>query len=152
MHQLFLVDMPATLALAQRTTTGGEAVPTAPAGAEGAPGGAGPQPAGGVEPFFIIIMMMMVLMIVMTVMSGRKQRKQKKQMMESLRRNDRVQTIGGVIGTVIEIKDSEVLVETDRTSGTRVRFSKAAVQQVIQSSGGGGDAAEPVEPRIEPQP
>lgn len=154
MHQILLVPVmnaltsPATLTLAQRTTTGGEAAPAAPAGdATGAAQGA---PAGG-GTFFFIIMAFMVLMIVMTIMSGRKQRKQKQQMLSALGKNDRIQTIGGVIGTVIEIRDNEVLVETDRASGTRIRFSKAAVQQVLRSASGGAQS-EAAEPKIEPAP
>lgn len=153
MHQMLLVPVmnaltsPATLTLAQRTTTGGEAAPAAPAGD---PTGA-PQGAAGSGMFFFIIMAFMVLMIVMTIMSGRKQRKQKQQMLSALAKNDRIQTIGGVIGTVVEIRDNEVLIETDRASNTRIRFSKAAIQQVLRSAAGGAQS-EAIEPKIEPAP
>jgi preprotein translocase subunit YajC len=45
-----------------------------------------------------------------------------------------VQTIGGMIGRVIELKPDTALLEVDRNSGSRVTVSRAALQQVIESS------------------
>lgn len=137
--------------LAQNGPTGAPGVPT---GTPGAPGGtqqvvpdAGPggAPPAGSNPFTFIFPLMiglLLFMIISSVMGQRKQRKQKDAMLGGLRRHDQVQTIGGVIGSVVEVRDHEVVVETDRASGTRIRFSKTAIQQVLKPGPGGSGSGE----------
>jgi preprotein translocase subunit YajC len=43
-----------------------------------------------------------------------------------------VQTIGGVIGTIVEVKDAEVVVKIDETTNTKIRFARSAIQQVLE--------------------
>lgn len=115
-------------------------VPGAPGAGEGAPltgngaGGAGGGATGGggnMTFFFLIIAMMIGLMLIMS-MSGRKQRKERDKMLSGVKRNDRVQTVGGVIGTVIELTDSEMVLRVDEASNTRIRFARSAIQQVLR--------------------
>ena len=40
-------------------------------------------------------------------------------------------TIGGVVGTVVEVKDAEIILKVDETSNTRITFTKSAISQVI---------------------
>lgn len=130
--------------LAQRggaTETGGTGTQ-----ADGANGEGAAQPgAGGDMMQFIFLMMLglLVFMIVMSVTQGRKQKRQRAELLGSLKKQDRVQTIGGVIGTVAELHDDEVVLRVDDSSNTRIRFSKTAVQQVLKSGSGGGGAVEP---------
>jgi preprotein translocase subunit YajC len=115
-------------------------------GVEGAPGGAAPpagRPGGGAFDYILPLLLgLMLFMIITSVMGQRKQKKQKEAMLGGIRKHDQVQTIGGVIGTVIEVRDNDVLVETDRASVTRIRFSKHAIQQVLKSGGGSGSGGE----------
>jgi preprotein translocase subunit YajC len=97
------------------------------------PGGGGGEvssPFGG-GIFWIVILMFVVLMLV-TSMSGRKQRKEREKLISSVKRNDRVQTVGGIIGTIIELTDSEMVLRVDETSNTRIRFARTAIQQVLR--------------------
>lgn len=55
-----------------------------------------------------------------------KKQKEQKKFRENLKAGDRVITIGGVHGKVLEVTDTTVLVSSE---GTKLRFSKAAVQQ-----------------------
>lgn len=63
--------------------------------------------------------------------SKRKQDKQRQSMIDSLKKNDRIQTIGGILGTVIQIDAGEVLVKVDETSNTKIRFTRSAIHRVI---------------------
>ncbi len=63
--------------------------------------------------------------------SKRNQDKSRKQMLEQLKRGDRIQTIGGILGTVIEIRDGEVLVKVDESSNAKIRFSRSAIHRVV---------------------
>lgn len=101
---------------------------TAPAG--GAPGQAAPGPGGG----SFLLFLLPVLLIFMLFMSSRAQKKERRKtqdMLGSLRRGDRVQTVGGVIGRIAEIRDSEVVLKVDEQAGIKMRFAKSAVQKVL---------------------
>jgi preprotein translocase subunit YajC len=53
-------------------------------------------------------------------------------MMASLKKQDKVQMIGGEIGTIAELTDDEVVL---RVEEGRIRFARSAVQAVLASKG-----------------
>ena len=121
--------------------TGGDDV--APAG-EGAPATEGPdgeptsQPAkgkgkgllGGQWQFFLIIGGVFLLMMIMSGRGRKKQESKRRQMLEELKKGDKVTSIGGICGTVIEVRDDEIIVKTDETNNTRMRFARWAIRGV----------------------
>ncbi len=112
----------------------------------GSPTGAQPTPkAPGLfdGPFMIIMIGMVVLMLATSVFSGRKEKKKRAELMRALGKGDKVMTTGGIIGTVTELTDDEVVVKTDESSNTKIRFTRAAVQQIIKKSGAPASTAEP---------
>ena len=56
----------------------------------------------------------------------------RKSMLDQLKRGDRIKTIGGILGTVVEAKDDEVLVKVDESSNTKIRFARSAIHQVLE--------------------
>ena len=48
-------------------------------------------------------------------------------MLQSLKKNDRVRTIGGIFGTVIEVKGDEVVLKVDEANNTRIHVSVSAI-------------------------
>jgi preprotein translocase subunit YajC len=60
-----------------------------------------------------------------------KERGKFEQMLKDLKRNDRVQTIGGMLGTVVEVRDNEVVLKIDEASNTKVRVTRGAIKEVI---------------------
>lgn len=87
---------------------------------------------------FPILIIFVVLMFGMTFLTSRKEKKRRKEMLSKLDKKASVQTIGGIMGSVIEVKDDLVVLEVDKSSNTRMTFSRAAIQQVLDS--GDGDA------------
>lgn len=59
-----------------------------------------------------------------------KQEKQRVAMLSALKKGDRIQTIGGIMGTVVETRDDEVIVKVDETSNTKITFSRSAIHRV----------------------
>lgn len=118
--------------LGQATTGAVEAASgVAPAG--GAPAGGKPPP--GIfdilmGPFFPIMLVLLILWVVV-LRSKRTQDKQRQSMLEALKKGDRIETIGGAMGTVVEVRDGEVLVKVDETSNTKIRFRRSAIHRVI---------------------
>lgn len=130
-----VAGMLASPALAQTIGDPGTAPPAggAPIGGTGG-GGAAPaqSPFGGT--FLLLMVGLMVFMIVTTIMSGRRQKKERERLLTSLKKHDRVQTHGGIIGSIVELKDTEVVLKVDAANNTRITFAKSAVQQVLQPS------------------
>ena len=106
-------------------------------GAEGAPLGGPVAPAAGpaADPFggtfLLLIGGMFLVMIFFSISSGRKEKKRKAELMASLAKGSKVQTIGGILGTVVEVRDDELIVKVDENSNTRLRFAKSAVTTVL---------------------
>ena len=115
-------------------------------GGAGGPGNSQPTGGGGMPPFLWLMVMMLMVVVIFSMMGGRKEKKKREAMMGALKKHDKVQTIGGIIGVVAEIGADEVVLRVDETSKTRVRFSRSAIQQVLKSGagsdGGGAGAAE----------
>ena len=115
---------------------GSAPVAPAAAGAEGAAsaanGAAAPAtgPAGG-SGFLIIMMVLLGTMVLFSVMSGRREKKKRAELLGSIKKHDKVMTVGGVLGTVVEMKDDAVVLKVDETSNTRITFSKSAISQVM---------------------
>jgi preprotein translocase subunit YajC len=94
--------------------------------------------------FFMILIVVMVAVVGFSMFNQRKDKKRRAALIQAISKNDTVQTIGGMIGRVIELKPDTALLEVDRNSGSRVTVSRAALQQVIESaestsSGGNAD-------------
>ncbi len=103
----------------------------------GAPGGATPQTSPGLGMWFLpLIAVMFVLMIFLSGRAQRAERKKKQALLDGLKKHDRIQTIGGILGTVTEIRDDEVIVRVDDATNTRMHFAKSAIQQVVRPGAG----------------
>jgi len=115
-----------------------------PLGPSGGPAGPAPNPFGG--GFLFIMIGIFVLMIFMTTMGQRKEKKRREEMLGALGRYDRVQTSGGMIGTIVELKDDEVVLKVDEATNTKVHVVRSAVQAVLKKGRGGGAASDSLEP------
>lgn len=113
-------------------TQGADSTPLgAPAGGGG---GAPKSPFGGMG-FMYVLLLFFLMMMLMSVFSGRKEKKRRSEMLSGLKRHDRVQTIGGLIGSVAEVRDDEVVLKVDESTNTKVRVVRSAVQAVLKRSG-----------------
>ncbi len=75
----------------------------------------------------IFLAMMFVLMYLILFRGPRKKQQQHKQMVQSLQKNDRIRTIGGIIGTVVDIKDDEITLKVDESNNTKVKVASSAI-------------------------
>lgn len=95
-------------------------------------------PSGGQGVMGLFPIALMFAVVVFMMMSSRSQRKREQRdrdkMHSNLAKNDRVLTIGGVIGTVVAVKDTEVVLKVDETTNTKMTFLKTAVQRVLDET------------------
>jgi len=125
---------------------GGQSVPQGPgAQGQGQPGsaqqqqpGAGTQPTGqggggSGFPLLWILAIVLVGMWIFMMTNQHKEKKKKQQMQDSLQKGAKVQTVGGVIGTVVEVRDDEIVLKVDENANTRMRFTRDAIRSVTES-------------------
>ena len=99
-------------------------------------------PPSGPSSIMLIMGVPLLFLVLMSFWMNKKEKKKRQSLMEAVKRNDRVLTVGGIIGTVVEIRDDEIVLRVDDNTKTKIAFSKASVQQVIRSSEGGGGNAD----------
>ena len=76
---------------------------------------------------FILIGLMLVMMYLILFRGPRKKQQKHKKMMQTLSKSDRVQTIVGIIGTVVDIKDDEVTLKIDESNNTKMKILRSAI-------------------------
>ncbi len=75
----------------------------------------------------ILFGLMAVVMYFLLFRGPRKKQQQHKQMVQTLQKNDRVRTIGGIIGTVVDIRDDEITLKVDESNNTKIKVATSAV-------------------------
>lgn len=113
----------------------------APAGGA-APTGAPTSMPPTFYPFLAFLAAMMVFMFIMSRNQRKREEKKRNNLLDNIKKNDRVMTIGGIIGTVVNVKEGQITLKVDEGSNTKITFAKRAIQQVLQ-----GDE----EPKLEDQ-
>jgi preprotein translocase subunit YajC len=83
------------------------------------------RPFGGMA--WIWIVLMFVLMYFILFRGPQRQKQQRKKLVQSLQRNDRVQTIGGILGTIVDIKDDEITLKIDESNNTKIKVTSSAI-------------------------
>lgn len=78
----------------------------------------------------LLIMILIFYFLIMRPQS--KKQKETKNMLESLKKGDKVTTIGGIRGTVDGVKDDIVSVRVD--GNTKIDFIKSAISSVADSA------------------
>ena len=84
---------------------------------------------------FLPLILIFVVMYLLLMRGPRKQQQQHKQMVQSLKKNDRVRTIGGILGTVVDIRGDEVTLKIDESTNTKIRVSTSAVGKNLSTEG-----------------
>ncbi|UCE58196.1 MAG: preprotein translocase subunit YajC [Phycisphaerales bacterium] len=91
------------------------------------------QPAAPQFSFFLPALLFAMLIFIF--LSSRSQKKREKREREDMfgrmARNDRVLTIGGIMGTVISVKDNEVVLKVDESTNTKMTFLKTSIQRIL---------------------
>ena len=83
------------------------------------------KPFGGPEWIFIGLMLLVIYFLLFR--APRKKQQEHKQMVQSLKKNDRVRTIGGIIGTVVDIKGDEITLKVDESNNTKIKVTSNAI-------------------------
>jgi preprotein translocase subunit YajC len=91
---------------------------------------------------FVLPMILLALFLFLSSRSKKTQERKTQDMLNAIKRGDKVQTIGGILGTVVEARDTEVLVKVDETNNTKIRFSRKAIHRVLEDESAAAAASE----------
>lgn len=98
-----------------------------------AQGGKGSGSGGMAGSFIPMMVVMFIVIYFFMIRPEQKKQKQKQNMMGNLKKGDKVLTIGGVYGTVGNVKDDVVMVKI--SENTTVKLAKSAISNVITNKG-----------------
>lgn len=118
---------------------GGEA----PQGVSLDPGAPTGQPAGQPPPGWLVtlynvmpLILIGLLFYFLIVGGGRKRERQRQEMISGLSRGDRITTIGGIIGNVVDATGDEIVLKVDENNNTKIRITRSAVASVARQEAG----------------
>ena len=87
----------------------------------------------------LVPLILLVLVFYFFVIGGnRKRDRERRERIEKLGRGDRVVTIGGIIGSVVDTSGDEIVLKIDENNNTKIRITRAAVASVTKA----GEAVE----------
>ncbi len=84
------------------------------------------NPGGGLMSTIIMLAVMVGVFYFMLIRPENKRKKEAEQLRASIKTGDKVTTIGGIIGTVVNVKDDKFVLETGADQ-VRIEFAKWAV-------------------------
>ena len=81
---------------------------------------------------FFPLIIMVVLMYFLMIRPEKKRKKKEKEMLDALKRGDRICTIGGIYGTIMDIKDDTITLAVGRDNMSMVvaRWAIRSVEDV----------------------
>ena len=96
-----------------------------------------PQNSSGSIIIMIVLIVAIIGLFVWQTISGKKKQKEAQEMVNALKKGDKVKTIGGICGYVVEINDAEntFVLETGTDSKkSYVKFDKGAIYQTAPAT------------------
>jgi preprotein translocase subunit YajC len=98
--------------------------------------GTTPPPKSPGAMIWVFYALLIVMMYMIMFRGPKKKQQQHTRMIKGLEKNDRVRTIGGIIGTVIDVKDDEILLKVDEANNTKIRVATSAIGKNLTKESG----------------
>jgi len=73
-----------------------------------------------------MLVMMIAVFYFMLIRPENKRKKEAEQMRSSVKKGDKITTIGGIVGTVVDVKENKIVMETGADQ-VRIEFEKWAL-------------------------
>lgn len=88
---------------------------------------AAPAAGGSSAAFWIMMVAIFAVMYFFMIRPQQKQQKELRNFREGLKKGDKIVTIGGIYGTVVEVDDKTVVIKVD--GDVKLRMAKEAIQK-----------------------
>jgi preprotein translocase subunit YajC len=99
---------------------------------------------GSMTTTFITFGLIILIFYFLIIRPQKKRDKETKNMLSSMKKGDKVVSIGGIRGTVVIVKETTVVVKVD--DNTRIEFSKNAIAQILDRKAESAGAAKAEKP------
>ncbi len=83
----------------------------------------------------LIFIVPIVLIIFFMFREPKRKQKQQQKLVQSLKKNDKVRTIGGILGTIVDVKEDEIVLKIDEANNTKIRIIPSAIGRNLTSEG-----------------
>ena len=84
------------------------------------------DPAAGMGSTIIMMVVMLGVFYFMLIRPENKRKKEAEQMRSAVKKGDEIVTIGGIVGTVVDVKEKNIVIETGADQ-VRIEFEKWAI-------------------------
>ncbi len=85
---------------------------------------------------FLPLVLMFAIFYFLLIRPQQKKEKDRQTMIKNLKKGDRVATTGGIIGTVLHVKDEAVVLRVGGEGETKIEFLKSAVTSLMEQEKG----------------
>jgi len=82
---------------------------------------------------FLTLILMLVVFYFLLIRPQQKRQKERMAMLDALKKGDKVITIGGLHGTIVDLNDDQVVLRVNEN--TKLTFERHAVNTVVQKQG-----------------
>ena len=82
--------------------------------------------AGGMSSSIVMLVVMLAVFYFMLIRPENKRKKEAEEMRSSVKTGDKITTIGGIVGTVVNVKESKIVIETGADQ-VRIELEKWAI-------------------------
>ncbi len=86
---------------------------------------------GGGQQIWIGLILMLVVFYGIVLSGNRREKKKRQDMLAAIGKNDRVMTIGGILGTVVSAGENEVTLKVDESANVKITVIRSAIQRVL---------------------
>ena len=80
---------------------------------------------------WIGLILMLVVFYGIVLSGNRKEKRKRQEMLAGIQKNDRVMTIGGIIGSVVSTNETEVVLKIDESANVKITVTRGAIQRVL---------------------
>ena len=103
-------------------------------GEKGAEGGGGLLQTLFDNPLIIPVILILPLMYFMLILPEKRKRAELASMLDNVKKNDRIVTVGGIVGTVVNAAQGsdEITIRVDENSNTRIHVLRSAISKVLK--------------------
>ena len=83
-------------------------------------------PTTGMASPLVMMVLMLVIFYFMLIRPENKRKKEAEQMRSAVKKGDKIVTIGGIVGVVVDVKENKIVMETGADQ-VRIEFEKWAI-------------------------
>jgi preprotein translocase subunit YajC len=84
----------------------------------------------------MLLALLLVFMYFILFRGPKKREQEHRRMIQSLKKNDKVRTIGGIIGVIVDVKDDEITLKIDESNNTKIKVIPSAIGKNLSDEKG----------------